>query len=131
MTDAPRPLSQDIAHRERRYLIMMGIRLVCFIVAVLAYVNGAGWYALLPAAGAIFIPYVAVVFANGGREPSKSRGIVGFKPYLPAGSSRPGENGPPPHIVGFVTKPDAPGDPDGSSDPDPSTGQDPSSHQER
>ena len=69
VTEARKPLSQDIAYRERRYLIMMGIRLICFVVAVVLFVNGAGWLTAIPAVGAIVIPYFAVVFANGGREP--------------------------------------------------------------
>ncbi len=73
-------MSQDIAYREKRYLIMMGIRLVCFVIAVLLFVNGAGWLTAIPAVGAIAIPYFAVVFANGGREPS---GRARFRPYEP------------------------------------------------
>ncbi len=80
VTEAPRPMSQDISYRERRYLIMMGIRLVCFVIAVLLFVNGAGWLTAIPAVGAIVIPYFAVVFANGGREPS---GRSRFRPYEP------------------------------------------------
>jgi DUF3099 family protein len=70
-------MSQDISYRQRRYLIMMGIRLVCFVVAVVVFVNGGGWLTVIPAAGAIALPYFAVVFANGGREPSPNR----FRPY--------------------------------------------------
>lgn len=72
-------MSADIAYRERRYLIMMGIRAACFIVAVVMFVNHLGWYTAIPAVGAIVIPYFAVVFANGGREPSGRR----FQPYEP------------------------------------------------
>jgi Protein of unknown function (DUF3099) len=80
VTEAPRPMSQDIAYREKRYLIMMGIRLVCFVIAVVMFVKGAGWLTAIPAVGAIVIPYFAVVFANGGREPS---GRDRFRPYEP------------------------------------------------
>jgi hypothetical protein len=94
VTEARRPLSEDIAYRERRYLIMMGIRLACFVIAVVLFVNGAGWLTAIPAVGAIAIPYFAVVFANGGREPA---GRSGFRPYepnlpqrfAPSGSQRP------------------------------------------
>ena len=51
VTEARKPLSQDIAYRERRYLIMMGIRLICFVVAVVLFVNGAGWLTAIPAVG--------------------------------------------------------------------------------
>jgi hypothetical protein len=80
VTEARRPRSEDIAYRERRYLIMMGIRLVCFVIAVVLFVNGAGWLTAIPAVGAIAIPYFAVVFANGGREPA---GRGRFRPYEP------------------------------------------------
>jgi len=72
-------MSQDIRYRERRYLIMMGIRLVCFVIAVVVFVEHGGWLTVIPAVGAIAIPYFAVVFANGGREPSTNR----FRPYRP------------------------------------------------
>ena len=80
VTEARRPKSEDIAYRERRYLIMMGIRLACFVIAVVAFLNGAGWLTAIPAIGAIIIPYFAVVFANGGREPD---GRSRFQPYEP------------------------------------------------
>ncbi len=82
VTEARRPLSQDIAYRERRYLIMMGIRLVCFVIAVVLFVNGGGWLTAIPAVGAIVIPYFAVVFANGGREPAGRR-MRAYQPNLP------------------------------------------------
>jgi hypothetical protein len=83
VTDAKRPLSEDIAYRERRYLLMMGIRVLCFVVAVVLFVEHAGWLAAIPAAGAIVMPYFAVVFANGGREPSDTRGLRHYEPNLP------------------------------------------------
>ena len=36
--------------------------------------------ALIPAVGAIIIPYIAVVFANGGREPDNQRGFLEHRP---------------------------------------------------
>ncbi|TDD65114.1 DUF3099 domain-containing protein [Actinomadura darangshiensis] len=73
VTDAPRPMSEDIGHRQRRYLISMGVRTACFVGAVVAAVAGAPWWlALLMVVGALLLPYVAVVVANGGREPTAS-----------------------------------------------------------
>jgi len=89
VTDAKRPMSEDIAFRERRYLVMMGIRVVCFVVAILLFVAHAGWVAAIPAVGAIVIPYFAVVFANGGREPSSTRGLRPYEPNLPERYSGP------------------------------------------
>jgi Protein of unknown function (DUF3099) len=77
-------MSEDIRYRQNRYLLMMGIRLVCFIVALLMFVNHLGWLAGIPAVGAIVIPYFAVVFANGGREPDNVRGFMEYRSNLPA-----------------------------------------------
>ncbi|RFS83981.1 DUF3099 domain-containing protein [Actinomadura spongiicola] len=71
VTDAPRPMSEDIGHRQRRYLLSMGVRTGCFVGAILAAVAGAPvWVMILLVVGALFLPYVAVIFANGGREPT-------------------------------------------------------------
>lgn len=94
VTEARRPRSEDIAYRERRYLIMMGIRAVCFGVAVLIFINGAGWFTAIPAVGAIVIPYFAVVFANGGREPTRTVGFRPYEPRLPVPRSQAGEDPP-------------------------------------
>jgi hypothetical protein len=77
-------MSEDIAYRQRRYLLMMAIRALCFVIAVILFTNHFGWLAAVPAAGAIFIPYVAVVFANGGREPDNTRGFMEYQPNVPA-----------------------------------------------
>jgi hypothetical protein len=83
VTEARPGLSADIAYRERRYLIMMGIRTVCFLVAILLFVNHAGWLTAIPVVGALVIPYFAVIFANAGREPTRSRGFRQYEPNLP------------------------------------------------
>jgi hypothetical protein len=84
VTEARPSRSDDIAYRQKRYLIMMGIRALCFVAAVLMFVNHLGWLTAIPAAGAIIIPYFAVVFANGGREPNVTRGFRAYEPTLPA-----------------------------------------------
>ena len=105
VTQAQRSRSDDINFRQRRYLTMMGIRAVCFVIAVIMFVNHLGWLVVIPAVGAIFIPYFAVVLANGGREPGNTRGFMEYRPNLPATrdpadpssenghrSARPGDN---------------------------------------
>ena len=92
VTEAQRSRSDDIAYRERRYLIMMAIRVVCFVVAVIVFAKGGGWLTAIPAVGAIVIPYFAVVFANGGREPSSSKGFQAYEPNLPAHYRPPGSD---------------------------------------
>ena len=84
VTQARRPMSEDIAYRQHRYLIMMAIRTICLGVAVIMFVNHLGWLTAFPAIGAIIIPYFAVVFANGGREPDNVRGFMEYRMNLPA-----------------------------------------------
>jgi hypothetical protein len=64
ITSARPGLRDDVDYRTRRYLISMGIRTVCFLGAVAA----GGWLRWVLVAGALVLPYVSVVFANGGRE---------------------------------------------------------------
>ena len=84
VTQARRPMSEDISYRQHRYLIMMGIRVICFGIAIVLYLAHMRWLILVPAIGAIFIPYIAVVFANGGREPDNTRGFMEHRMNLPA-----------------------------------------------
>ncbi len=93
VTQARRSLSEDIAYRQRRYLIMMSFRAVCFGVTILLFLNHFGWVAAIPAVFAIFVPYVAVVFANGGREPDNVRGFMEYRPNLPERRIPPGQGG--------------------------------------
>jgi hypothetical protein len=62
---------------------MMGIRTVCFLVAILLFVNHAGWLTAIPVVGALVIPYFAVIFANAGREPTRNTGFRQYQPNLP------------------------------------------------
>src|SRR4029077_20223609 len=90
-------LSADIAYRERRYLIMMGIRTVCFVTALLFFINHLGWLTAIPAVGALIIPYFAVIFANGGREPGHRTGFRQYEPNLPVRYVPPGADEPTGH----------------------------------
>jgi uncharacterized membrane protein YgcG len=80
VTQARRPMSEDIRYRQHRYLIMMGIRTLCFAIAIVLFVAHMRWLILIPAVGAIIIPYIAVIFANGGREPDNTRGFLEHRP---------------------------------------------------
>ena len=111
VTEARRPRSEDIAYRERRYLIMMGFRVACFVLTIALFAAGAGWFAAIPAVGAITIPYFAVVFANGGREPTSTRGFRAYEPKLPERYSGPGDATP--------TSPSVPGQPGHGGAPGP------------
>ena len=64
ITAAQRGLSQEQTGRTRRYLISMGIRTVCVLGAIVV----PGWPRWILIAGAVALPYLAVVIANAGRE---------------------------------------------------------------
>lgn len=60
ITNAKSGTSREMASREKRYVITMAIRTACFISMI--FVPGPMRWVLL--AGAVFLPYIAVVFAN-------------------------------------------------------------------
>jgi hypothetical protein len=60
VTTAPMSLADDSDMRMRRYLITMGIRTSCFLLAVVF----EGWLRWVFVAGAAGLPYIAVVLAN-------------------------------------------------------------------
>jgi hypothetical protein len=78
VTEASPGRSAEINQRQRTYLVMMGVRLVCFVLTVVLFVNHGGWLTVIPAVGAIALPYFAVVVANSRRPGDTS----GFQPYL-------------------------------------------------
>lgn len=64
ITEAQRGLSVEQVGRQRKYLISMGIRTACVLGAILV----PGWPRWVLLAGAVVLPYLAVVIANAGRE---------------------------------------------------------------
>jgi hypothetical protein len=64
ITTAAESRQVDISHRQRRYMMAMAIRTLCFIGAVIAGVNHVAWLWPVLILAAIFMPYVAVVMAN-------------------------------------------------------------------
>jgi peptidoglycan/LPS O-acetylase OafA/YrhL len=66
ITTASAGAGADIASRQKRYLIAMGVRTLCFlVVAVLAISHaGPGWLPWIFVVAAVVLPYVAVVMAN-------------------------------------------------------------------
>jgi hypothetical protein len=64
ITEANRSLSNEQSGRTRKYLISMGIRTACVLGAIVV----PGWPRWLLIAGAVVLPYLAVVVANAGRE---------------------------------------------------------------
>lgn len=88
ITTAPRSHTQDVRGRTRRYLISMGIRTLCFILTV---VFMGHWYTWVFLAGAVFLPYVAVVLANAGAAPDPAPTDFAYRPDLRALSDRPAD----------------------------------------
>src|SRR5690242_5838572 len=72
ITTADSSAGADIANRQRRYLIAMGVRTACFgVVAVLAVTHlGPGWVPWIFVVAAVVLPYVAVVMANAAKTKS-------------------------------------------------------------
>jgi Protein of unknown function (DUF3099) len=60
VTAARTGTSDDLAQRQRRYLISMTIRTLCFVLAVVVH-GPARWVFV---AAALILPYIAVVMAN-------------------------------------------------------------------
>ena len=63
ITGAAQSITEDQAPRTRRYLVSMGIRTACVIAAIIV----PGWPRWVLIAGAVILPYIAVVAANAGR----------------------------------------------------------------
>ena len=70
VTSLPQSPQDEATHRVRRYALTMGIRTVCFLA--MALVQPIGWWTWAFAAAAIFLPYVAVVYANAGEDSTPS-----------------------------------------------------------
>jgi hypothetical protein len=99
ITGARKGITEDVGARQRRYLISMGVRTVCFVLAIVA----SGWLRWVLVLAAVVLPYVSVVFANGGREPSPgppTTTLLDQRPMLEAPAAPPDdppESGSPGH----------------------------------
>jgi Protein of unknown function (DUF3099) len=60
VTSAPEARTEDQVRRLKQYLFTMAIRTICFILLVVV----DAWYRWIFAAGAVFLPFFAVVAAN-------------------------------------------------------------------
>lgn len=61
ITDAAAAHSEDMRERMVKYAVAMGIRMVCIILIFVV----DGWLKIIAVAGAVFLPWIAVVIANG------------------------------------------------------------------
>jgi hypothetical protein len=74
ITTAASSRDADIAARQKRYLLSMTLRSLCFVGAIVAALAHIGWLWPILIAGALILPYVAVVMANAAS--SKSDGFA-------------------------------------------------------
>ena len=61
ITDAATAHSEEMRQRMIKYAVAMGIRMVCLILIFVV----DGWFKILPVIGAVFLPWFAVIIANG------------------------------------------------------------------
>ena len=94
ITSAPEPLTDDLARRQKRYLIQMGIRIICFAGAVLSWGRIPMWASLVLLIAAVVLPYSAVLFANAGRERRDSDGTFMSAREIGPGTGAPRGLGP-------------------------------------
>ena len=72
--------------RERmiKYALAMGIRMVCLILIFVV----DGWFKLIAVAGAVFLPWIAVVIANGSdKAETHSDALLDYTPYAELGAA--------------------------------------------
>ncbi|HEX8487698.1 MAG TPA: DUF3099 domain-containing protein [Propionibacteriaceae bacterium] len=79
ITDARTGSSREMASREKQYVITMAFRMACFIS--IFFVDG--WLRWVVLAGAVFLPFIAVLFANQANEKTVSTQVQQAEP-LPA-----------------------------------------------
>ena len=108
ITDARPGASEEQWRRQKRYMITMAFRTACFVSMI--FVPGAWRWVLF--AGAVLLPYVAVVFANqvdskGRSSPPVEAGEPEDLPQLTVGDER---------IIPGEQDIDAEPDPDGGAD---------------
>ena len=88
ITTAPQSRGADLAHRQRRYVISMTVRTLCFVSAILV---GPGWLRWVLVAASFVLPYIAVVMANTASPQIPGTDVEGpgvQHPELPSGRPR-------------------------------------------
>ncbi len=89
ITTASSSRHADIAARQRRYLLSMSLRTVCFVGAVVT----TGWLRWVLVAGALVLPYIAVVMANAVATKSDGFALADGQPDRPQLSGGAGSEG--------------------------------------
>jgi hypothetical protein len=92
ITTATRSHKQDVALRQKRYLISMGIRTLCFVLAIFSMGH---WWLWVFVGASFFLPTIAVVVANANSAPDTG-GPGYFDPDIAARAISPPRPGQPP-----------------------------------
>jgi hypothetical protein len=85
VTTAPQSPREEQRQRQRRYLVTMGVRLACFIAAIVLVALDLRWEAGVAVGASLVLPWVAVIVANGGPK------RVAEQPSLYAREVEPGD----------------------------------------
>ena len=80
ITTATRGHTDDVDARQRRYLVSMGLRTACFVLAI---VSMGHWFMWVFLAASFILPSVAVVIANAGATPDPDPGPDPFLDLSP------------------------------------------------
>lgn len=85
VTTAGQPRSDDLTRRQIQYAVAMSIRIICFILAVVVPIGPLTWAFV---AGAMVLPYIAVVLANASNGESSRGSLVSPDREMPRLSDR-------------------------------------------
>ncbi len=91
ITGAGESLTHEQTGRTRRYLVSMTIRTACVLLAIVV----PGWPRWVFLAGAVALPYLAVVAANAGvrrRGTPPPAPVIVHQRMLPSGPTVPGQS---------------------------------------
>jgi hypothetical protein len=80
ITDARVAHSDEMRTRMIKYSVSMGIRMVCLVLVFVV----DGWLQWVFIAGAVFLPYFAVIVANGGSDTSNLEHSAALLDQAPA-----------------------------------------------
>ncbi|NKX53888.1 DUF3099 domain-containing protein [Arthrobacter mobilis] len=93
ITDAQESHTDEMHRRMVKYTVAMSIRLACLLLFFFI----PGWQRWLFVAGAVFLPWIAVIIANGGADQSRIKPSDALLdqaplPELPSGESLAGRD---------------------------------------
>jgi hypothetical protein len=97
ITTAASSRNADIAARQKRYLFSMTLRSLCFVGAIVAALAHIGWLWPILIAGALILPYIAVVMANAASTRSDGFALIDSqyaRPELLSGAESDSDSGP-------------------------------------